>query len=796
MDAIAAKPADDALLAVHVVKKSPSGTAKGRWRPACVAKGTAGALDKCKEELLRPAMERNDYVILVLNGLPPEMNEPPFSTMAQAAGLLEPPEAARLVAQVHGIAGVAAVVCRHNPRKVQGKYRVTVYTEGSLQEAPATVGQHRSPSEREVATRTSPEHAAGLEQQRPQGDAQAVAAARAERERLQQLETAERVRLQHEAAHAEQARLRAEQQRAEQDARVEQERLQAEAVRMEQARLRAEQQKAEQQRAEQDARAEQERLQAEAIRMARAEQHTRVQQAEMQAERQRLQAEAARSEQEKQRAEAARLEQEKQRAEAARLEQEKQRAEAARSEQEKQRAEAARLEQEKQRAAAAKAVQQADRSAASARAECRVVDPARLISPQSVDFSDLICMVCGGLPFSPMQTPCEHYFCSSEGCPEGWDRKTFPACPQCRTPIAAPLSTPPKMVRSIVGGLQIRCRLNPEHVVRLDALQQHEREEQAEREAAARRQQQQEGLEQLRSMGFGEAKARRAITQAGGDLDGALAALIEEDEAEDQVERAEQAVLVPEASDHQAICQQLAAMGFDEAGAHAAAAEADGDLDRAIAILIDGNDAERAASPVGASPQHGGECDNGAAGEQHSVARVAAELGFADGDLSASIHAAIQGALDPQQSPRESPVRRSTGSEQAGSASSQPQDLSELLVSMGFEPAKARHASAEAQGDMDRALAVLVDACGDEDGAAEAPRAPAAVEAAATTSARAGTMHDSQWNGEWDMLVAELMEMGFGDADACRASLAEHEGDLKGAVKALVVRERQGGAFI
>ena len=120
------------------------------------------------------------------------------------------------------------------------------------------------------------------------------------------------------------------------------------------------------------------------------------------------------------------------------------------------------------------------------------------------------------------------------------------------------------------------------------------------------------------------------------------------------------------------------------------------------------------------------------------------------------------------------------------------------LVSMGFEPAKARHASAEAQGDMDRALAVLVDACGDEDGAAEAPRAPAAVEAAATTSARAGTVpvHDSQWNGEWDMLVAELMEMGFDDAVACRASLAEHEGDLKGAVKALVVRERQGGAFI
>ena len=170
------------------------------------------------------------------------MNVPPFSTMAQAAGLLEPPQAVRLVSQVHGIVGVAAVVCRHNPRKVQGKYKVTVYTEGSLQEAPTAslVGQ------REVATRTNPEHAARVEQQRPQCGAEAVAGARAERERLLQLETAERVRLQHEAAHAEQERLQAEQQRAEQAAMAEQERLQAETIRMDQARLQAEQQRAEQ----------------------------------------------------------------------------------------------------------------------------------------------------------------------------------------------------------------------------------------------------------------------------------------------------------------------------------------------------------------------------------------------------------------------------------------------------------------------------------------------------------------------------------------------------------------------
>jgi hypothetical protein len=55
----------------------------------------------------------------------------------------------------------------------------------------------------------------------------------------------------------------------------------------------------------------------------------------------------------------------------------------------------------------------------------RVVDPDRLTSPLSADFADLVCAVCEGLPLRPMQTSCEHYFCSAEGCPEGWDITTY-----------------------------------------------------------------------------------------------------------------------------------------------------------------------------------------------------------------------------------------------------------------------------------------------------------------------------------------------------------------------------------
>jgi len=48
----------------------------------------------------------------------------------------------------------------------------------------------------------------------------------------------------------------------------------------------------------------------------------------------------------------------------------------------------------------------------------------------------------------------------------------------------------------------------------------------------------------------------------------------------------------------------------------------------------------------------------------------------------------------------------------------------------------------------------------------------------------------TEWNQDWDELLAELDEMGFGDSDANREILSLVSGDVKDAVKELVNRER------
>merc|ERR1712159_893673 len=46
------------------------------------------------------------------------------------------------------------------------------------------------------------------------------------------------------------------------------------------------------------------------------------------------------------------------------------------------------------------------------------------------------------------------------------------------------------------------------------------------------------------------------------------------------------------------------------------------------------------------------------------------------------------------------------------------------------------------------------------------------------------------WDPAWNPLVEELAELGFSDAQGSRAALQQSQGDLKGAVKALVEAER------
>ena len=117
------------LVAVWIVKKSPSGSNKGKWNPMHLCDGPK-SFKSCEGELLKDAWKRNAYVILVLNGKAPEMSEAPFSSMDQSTAELKPSEAASLVCSASPITGVAAIVFRHNPRKVKHKWIVTVYTDG------------------------------------------------------------------------------------------------------------------------------------------------------------------------------------------------------------------------------------------------------------------------------------------------------------------------------------------------------------------------------------------------------------------------------------------------------------------------------------------------------------------------------------------------------------------------------------------------------------------------------------------------------------------------------------------
>merc|ERR1712118_196664 len=60
---------------------------------------------------------------------------------------------------------------------------------------------------------------------------------------------------------------------------------------------------------------------------------------------------------------------------------------------------------------------------------------------------------------------------------------------------------------------------------------------------------------------------------------------------------------------------------------------------------------------------------------------------------------------------------------------------------------------------------------------------------------KADTASDtSEWVQEWDTMLDELQEMGFEDVNTNREIIAEHNGNLKDAVKELVNRERKSRA--
>jgi len=109
--------------------------------------------------------------------------------------------------------------------------------------------------------------------------------------------------------------------------------------------------------------------------------------------------------------------------------------------------------------------------------------------------------------------------------------------------------------------------------------------------------------------------------------------------------------------------------------------------------------------------------------------------------------------------------------------------LVEHLAAMGFEHAAARDALVSTEGNLERAVNVLL---------TQPPSPPALVEVEPEAAPEPDTLSEdsTQWNADWDDLLAELTEMGFDDEIANRTVLAEANGDVKDAVKELVSRER------
>merc|ERR1711924_523155 len=102
-----------------------------------------------------------------------------------------------------------------------------------------------------------------------------------------------------------------------------------------------------------------------------------------------------------------------------------------------------------------------------------------------------------------------------------------------------------------------------------------------------------------------------------------------------------------------------------------------------------------------------------------------------------------------------------------------------VLVNMGFSSSLAEEVTMSAQGNFDQAL---------ESALSYVPPPPPPPPVAALI--KPAPAQDDAWEDEWDCLVDELVEMGFEDVATNKIKVAEHKGDLKSTVTALISEER------
>jgi len=283
------------------------------------------------------------------------------------------------------------------------------------------------------------------------------------------------------------------------------------------------------------------------------------------------------------------------------------------------------------------------------------------------------------------------------------------------------------------------------------------------------------------------------------DIEQAVAANTEEAErlaAEESLRIAQEVEAAAAAEEFQATAEEAAIAAWDKAVAEEARL-ADEEEAAAIAAHVAEAEAAAAASAEAAMIEAGrlaAEEAQAAAAAKEAVEAKAAAAKAAE-ELVAEEEAARQ-----EEAVRITAEAEAKAVENAANLGPEMEPLVASLCAMGFAEEASRSAIAATEGNLEEAANILLTA-GDAALAVQEPAAPEAFELPPVEVVDAETFpvdeiapapeeEEDDWNGDWDYLLEELVEMGFENDGLNRELLVEANGNVKDAVKELVTRER------
>jgi len=103
------------------------------------------------------------------------------------------------------------------------------------------------------------------------------------------------------------------------------------------------------------------------------------------------------------------------------------------------------------------------------------IDRDRLEDGNHSSFQDLVCPICQNLVEEPLESPCEHIFCSAEI--TSWLASGHSDCPECRTALSLrDLKKPSRIIRNMLGSIRLSCNFKTNgctEIVQYSKLESH-----------------------------------------------------------------------------------------------------------------------------------------------------------------------------------------------------------------------------------------------------------------------------------------------------------------------------------